>query len=333
MPLDIPMTALCRQRFIQHAIIVLGVVGLLTLAYWDSSHQEDDVSFSPAWMLTGGGIVDQLNDAGVVTDLTLWVPVNVETAAMDLLGSEDVFDDDDASQGATYHDEKDRLLIASWTWEILDNISSNVDQDALVSAIPGCPHCGQIDDDDVYISEEEMEPEEPTSMIKWKVFSLKPVFHNENNCRQLRSNDSAPQHRHCTQAYCDNRMMRWHLHHNKASVEEKLCKHFSKLMKENAHGLLPSWGKVSISMDENMSSMHDRGKEDAFLWAQEQIQDAVYGEDRNWPTSPVNVDKQQRNDIPMEMFGAKCSLHSRSFNLEDDDSSFKIQTNLKNIKE
>ncbi|KAL3922253.1 MAG: hypothetical protein SGILL_002306 [Bacillariaceae sp.] len=323
-PTRSPMTALCRKRFVQHAAIVLGVVGLLSLAWWDGQ-DENAASGNPTWMLTGGGIVDPTSTyngffsdgrSDEVPDLTLWVPISEG-------GEEDeASKDDGASQSAQkpHHDAPDRLLTTiSWKWYLLNERTSDVAEGQLrVDAIPGCPHCGQVDDDDVYISGDEMDAKEP-SRITWKAFSLQPVFTESGNhgLRRLRAGEHQRQDpRRCTQPYCDQHTMRWHLNHNQRDIETKLCEHFGALLNNNMHGL--DKGSVDVTVDDP-SAMHtahgdkDRREEDAFFSSRERMRDAVYGPESYGPSKNDSNKNRSDYDKPMTMFGVKCKLQIESF--------------------
>lgn len=172
------------KRLVGHLLVAVCVLGWFTLEWWDGQPSQPFLNDSSATMSTVGGIVDPAaaamysvnldgpNQEGLLlADLEVWVPVaeiesaNTDQASTFKEGIEKV-DDMISSIG-----RNNRFF--SWKWTVIRNDADSTKTSALTHSIPGCPHCGQIDDDDVFVADyKEGNNKGKQDSMKWKVYRL-----------------------------------------------------------------------------------------------------------------------------------------------------------------
>ncbi|KAG7338563.1 hypothetical protein IV203_013970 [Nitzschia inconspicua] len=173
-----PQWLTVMKRFAGHLLVAIGIFGLFFFEWWDERYTSDN----PWAMSTVGGIVDpsaspllRVSNANELwseeedrihddlPDLNVWVQMDEkEIGAVDH-NSSDI--EKNVEPIEVIVDGNDRsLMTLSWKWTVVHSDQTPKS----IGLITGCPHCGQIDDDDDAFFKKDTANDD----TKWKVYRL-----------------------------------------------------------------------------------------------------------------------------------------------------------------
>jgi hypothetical protein len=300
------------KRFLGHVVLVAGIMGLLSFEWWDND--DDKQSVGGMWTIKIiDGMVDPTSPDMFRKADTLWTDAE-GMAVLEVWVSGDGHNDTAANRSTpsilfekleTISDHEDRsLAVMSWKWTLFwQQPQRRTTTDPSVGgSIPGCPHCGQIDDDDIFIVGRDLD--ESDYDITWKGYRLE--LSDTMEPMLPKNNEDRRRHRRRLQGGANLRGSKrpslwWYVQHyekHQEQLQEQLCHEISKIIFANYFkemGVVVNAPLVVDDMegDNDSATFHPMG--DQLLWH------AVYGYDGEASATFTPTDQQHNNGSILNM--------------------------------